>query len=99
MAFRPPGSCPVCGTSVPARARACPECGADERSGWSDDAQTADLNLPGEDDFDYEEFTRREFGGKPARTGIPRLWVWVAGLMALTLILLWIVLPLVRTVR
>ena len=34
----PPDYCPNCGTAVPAQAVACPECGADEDTGWSDDA-------------------------------------------------------------
>jgi hypothetical protein len=80
----PPEICPVCDTEVPRRALACPECGADYLSGWSEDADTTGgLDLP-DDDFDYEEFTRREFGGdgaiKPA--GIHWLW-WAAALLVL----------------
>jgi hypothetical protein len=46
-AFKPPETCPVCGTSVPPRAKACPDCGADERSGWDDEATRYDgLDLP-----------------------------------------------------
>jgi hypothetical protein len=34
---------------VPRNARACPECGADERSGWNEDAARYDgLDLPDE---------------------------------------------------
>lgn len=45
--FTPPGDCPVCGESVPRGARACPDCGADERSGWNEDATRYDeLDLP-----------------------------------------------------
>ena len=28
--------CPACGAEVPAGAAACPECGSDETTGWSD---------------------------------------------------------------
>jgi hypothetical protein len=87
----PPEICPVCDTEVPRRALACPECGADHLSGWSDDADTTGgLDLPGDDDFDYEEFTRREFGGGGNRLkpeGIHWLW-WAAALLILAAFLL-----------
>ncbi|MGP1386425.1 MAG: hypothetical protein ACTS2F_22885 [Thainema sp.] len=36
-------TCPVCGTDVPLKARACPECGSDKGTGWSEAAQYAHL--------------------------------------------------------
>lgn len=46
-AFTPPLECPVCGEAVPRGARACPGCGADERSGWDEEATRHDgLDLP-----------------------------------------------------
>lgn len=54
--------CPVCGKDVPAKAKACPHCGACEKSGWNEEASSIDgLDLPDED-FDYEKFAREEFG-------------------------------------
>lgn len=35
--------CPVCGTEVSRKARACPECGSDEETGWSEAAQYTHL--------------------------------------------------------
>lgn len=75
----PPETCPVCGADVPRKARACPECGADEKTGWSEEAYAQSLGLP-DDNFDYDEFAKREFGsgGKPADQLRPRgiSWIW-----------------------
>jgi hypothetical protein len=82
----PPEVCPVCGEDVPRRAQACPECGADHLSGWREDADTiGGLDLPDED-FDYEDFTRREFGGGAKPAGIH--WIWWAAAVILLLALL-----------
>jgi uncharacterized membrane protein YvbJ len=80
-----PETCPNCGADVPRRARACPECGSDESTGWSDRASTQSLGLP-DDEFDYEEFTRREFG-KPKRPARKIFW-WVVAVVLLLLMLL-----------
>jgi len=87
-----PDSCPNCGAAVPPRARACPACGADETTGWSEAARYSGLDLP-EETFDYEDFLRREFGpprGPPAPRGIKWFWgtVTVAVLVALLTLLL-----------
>ncbi len=79
-----PDICPNCGAEVPPRARACPECGADEKTGWSEEARTSGLDLPDEE-FDYEDFTRREFGGGkagPVPYGLRWFW-WVVALIVL----------------
>lgn len=62
--FVPPEICPVCGAAVPPGAKACPECGADERSGWNEDATRYDgLNLPFESfDEHTEAAARRKHG-------------------------------------
>ena len=39
-------TCPVCGEQVHVDAPACPSCGADDQTGWSEDAQYDDLDLP-----------------------------------------------------
>lgn len=81
-----PEYCPHCGAEVPPRARACPECGSDEQTGWSDHAHADRLGLPDES-FDYEEFTRREFAPEPLRRRGP-YWLWwvVAALVTLVLV-------------
>ncbi len=76
----PPETCPNCGAEVPPKARACPECGADEQTGWSEAARTDGLDLPDED-FDYDDFVKREFGDKrPVPRGIHWFW-WVIALL------------------
>lgn len=48
--FEPPGFCPCCGAHVPRGSLSCPDCGADEDTGWNHDATAYDgLNLPGEE--------------------------------------------------
>lgn len=77
-----PEICPVCGEDVPPRALACPECGADHNSGWREDTGVHDgADIPDED-FDYDDFVKNEFGasGKPA--GIKLLW-WITAIILL----------------
>lgn len=73
----PPDVCPNCGAMVPSNARACPECGSDEQTGWSDRSQAQRLGLP-DDEFDYDEFVKEEFGEKRANQVKPHgiRWVW-----------------------
>lgn len=78
--FTAPEICPVCGETVPRRAKACPGCGADERSGWDEEATRYDgLDLPEE-----------ETGQKERKTSHPLLWPTVAvallALLVLTLV-------------
>ena len=41
-----PDECAVCGAVIPAGALACPECGADERTGWREQDVYDGLDLP-----------------------------------------------------
>jgi hypothetical protein len=81
-----PEICPNCGAQVPRNARACPECGSDEKTGWSDSAYAKNLNLPGEE-FDYEDFVKEEFGGAPKPRGIHWIW-WLTALLLAVLFLI-----------
>jgi hypothetical protein len=81
-----PDVCPNCGAEVPPKARACPQCGSDEQTGWSDHAHVGGLNLPDES-FDYDEYAEREFGGGRARPyGIRWFWWSVALFTALAFV-------------
>jgi hypothetical protein len=91
----PPETCPNCGVNVPRNARACPECGADEQTGWSEDAYAQRLDLP-DDNFNYDEFVKEEFG--PHKNVRPRgvSWFWWLVALGLALLMLW---PLLRSLR
>lgn len=83
-----PPVCPACGAEVPAKARACPECGADERTGWNTDQALYDgLDLP-DTDFNYDDFARREFGVKRHRVAAKRvLWVVLTAAILLVFVI------------
>lgn len=79
-AFIPPETCPVCGDAVPRTAKACPGCGADERSGWDEETARYDgLDLPA---AAFETDTPRP----PRRTKFGKLWLLVAIILLLALI-------------
>ena len=60
---------------MPPKARACPECGADERTGWNDEATRYDgLDLPSEA-FDSDEKPK---GRELERKTVGVFW-WVVG--------------------
>ena len=81
-----PAICPVCDEDVPPKAKACPNCGADERSGWREDALIYDgLDLPDEAWGDGPESSSSRPSHQPAL-------IWrVAGALALLGMLWWIV--------
>ena len=82
--------CPHCGAEVARSAQACPECGSDERTGWAEDADKWAAGLPtgysGEDDFNYDEYVRREFG--PGRLRDWRAW---AAIVLAAVLIAWLV--------
>lgn len=81
---RPPAECANCGASIPRNAKACPECGADERTGWreSDETRYDGLDLP-DSAFEDESTPPR----KPLRRGLAWYWWVVAVLVLIGLIL------------
>lgn len=81
-----PEVCPVCGEEVPRGALACPECGADHNSGWREGADTYDgVDLP--NDFNYDDFVKREFGFQAKPAGLKMAW-WIAGILLVVALLL-----------
>ena len=84
---RTPEVCPVCNEDVPPGALACPECGADHKSGWREDAEGYDgLNLPDED-FNYDDFVKQEFGPRVKPSGLKVIW-WIAGIVLIVALIL-----------
>ena len=85
-----PEICPNCGAEVPLKAKACPECGADEQTGWSEAASTDGLDLPDEN-FDYDDFVKREFGSEgPVSRGVHWFWWVIAMAVAVVLLAFWL---------
>ena len=81
-----PEVCANCGAEVPPNARVCPECGSDEKTGWSDKARESGIDIP-DSSFNYNEYVQREFGkGQVRPYGIRRLWWCVALLTSLAFI-------------
>jgi hypothetical protein len=84
----PPETCPECGALVPRNARACPDCGADDQTGWSDRAQAQRLGIS-DDPFDYDSFVQEEFGSKDRTVNRikPRGMRWIWWCVALLILL------------
>ena len=79
-------ACPHCGEELEPNARACPACGSDEQTGWSERALTDSLDLTDEE-FSHDEFVRREFSGsEKIPRGIHWLWWLVASGLVIFLI-------------
>lgn len=79
-----PFICPACGAEVPAKAKACPECGSDEKTGWSEQTvyDGTGIEDPDEDDFKYEDWKRRELGRGKQRSRREWLW-WIVAVVIL----------------
>ncbi|MDD5675595.1 MAG: zinc-ribbon domain-containing protein [Chitinivibrionales bacterium] len=76
--------CPNCGAEIPMKAPACPECGADEQTGWSEQTYLDGLGLP--DEEEYNELYEKEFG-KPKRF-VSKPWLLIGtGIVLLALAL------------
>ncbi len=87
--FRPPGDCPNCNADVPARAKACPSCGATADAGWNEPGGDEGLDLPDSDDFDYDSYVEREFGSGQLKRADRTRWLWPAVALVLVLAFLW----------
>lgn len=73
-------NCLYCGGEMPINSKACPHCGSDENTGWSEDRYLDGIDLPEEDDS-YQQMREREFGGKKVSLSWQAV---VGGLLLLT---------------
>lgn len=86
MADRPPPEeCANCGTAIPRAARACPHCGADERTGWREASVYDGLELPDEAWSDESEAPARAASRNRNVNGLA--WYWWCVAVGLVLLL------------
>ena len=84
----PPTDCAICGAEIPPNARSCPECGADDRTGWREQDPTDGLDLPDQESTAeaYARFLRAQ-NGYHGRRGAQRLfWLAIAIALAVALV-------------
>lgn len=78
----PPDTCANCGADIPRHAKACPGCGADERTGWRESSIYDGLDLPAEAWRDDTDPAGTGADGGPRRSphvnGVPWYW-WLVG--------------------
>lgn len=74
--------CPHCSAELKPGAKACPACGSDEQTGWS---QVGHIDEEW-DQEDYEELRQREFG---TPTSHKKKFPWVA-IVAVILLAIWV---------
>lgn len=87
MPERPaPAECANCGAAIPRGARACPECGADERTGWRETGVYDGLDLP-ESAFEDEATSRKSPRASRDVNGLAWYW-WCVGVGLLLLFVL-----------
>ena len=82
----PPDECANCGGRIPRRAKACPGCGADERTGWRETNLYDGLELPDEA-WEDERPTRKNRPPDRRVNGLAWYW-WCAGVALIALLVI-----------
>jgi hypothetical protein len=81
----PPEECANCGAAIPRHARACPECGADEHTGWRETDIYDGIDFPDEDRGREDTIDRRNASARGrAVNGIAWYW-WAIGVLIIFL--------------
>ena len=83
----PPAECANCGATIPRNAKACPECGADERTGWRQTSVYDDLDLPESAWSEDEDEKRTRFRKTSRVNGVPWYW-WCVGVVLVAMLVL-----------
>ncbi|MFW5775068.1 MAG: zinc-ribbon domain-containing protein [Chitinivibrionales bacterium] len=83
--------CPYCGAPIKKNASSCPECGSDERTGWSEGQYLDGIDLP--DESDYEELVAKEFGSQKQKEKNRPNWHSIAGIVVVVLFLVLLLRP------
>ncbi len=85
MTPEPPATCANCGAAIPRHARACPECGADERTGWRETSIYDGLDLP--ESADEADAARPASFGRPPGWRHALKWYWLAAAILVAAVL------------
>jgi uncharacterized membrane protein YvbJ len=72
--------CPHCGEQIKKDSKACPYCGSDEQTGWSDQTYMDDIDLG--DDIDYDDLVQKEFP-KSSIASKKNSWIAIVGAIVL----------------
>jgi len=86
LPVQPPDECAHCGAAIPRQAKACPDCGADERTGWRETDPYDGIDLPTEvfeDESAPDE--NRSCPPAPRVNGVAWYW-WTVGVVLLVLL-------------
>jgi uncharacterized membrane protein YvbJ len=86
--------CPHCGAQVSTKASACPQCGSDETTGWSDEADKWAADIPtgySQEEFENNEFNKQQSLQKDKTLGMsPRLFAILIAVLILAIFLLFV---------
>ena len=77
--------CPHCGDEILESAEFCRYCGASDSDGWADGSES-----DYDDDFDYDEFAEREFGGGSMNTSLPMIYRIAVLLLLISFLMFWV---------
>lgn len=90
--------CPECGAEVRVGSRGCSRCASDratkawdDRKPWEQDEAYDGVDLPGDDEFDYQAFLDEEFGGGRKKSKREWLWWGTALVLLIALVVGWVV--------
>lgn len=84
----PPEECANCGSTIPRAAKSCPDCGADERTGWRETSVYDRVDLPDEAFGEVDSIGRAASHHRAQRravNGVAWYW-WCVGIALIVLL-------------